>query len=98
MVIVVIKMIRRRSFSGRTIECRSVHDETIGSAIVVVIENRDACACRFDNVFFFIDSAENIRHRKFGSLGYIYEIGESFGLLRSLSCECGSNDKKNERG
>jgi hypothetical protein len=75
-----------------------LRNENIGPAIVVVIENRDACACRFDNAFFCIDSAENIRHRKSGFLGYIYEIGEWFGLSRSLSSKCESNNKKNERG
>ena len=30
----------------------AVRGNDVGSAIVVVIENRDACACRFDNVFF----------------------------------------------
>ena len=48
-------------------------------------------------MYFCIDPAENICHRQSGFLSYIYEIGESFGLLRNLSCECGSNDKKNER-
>jgi len=60
-VIVVIKMARWPLPGRQAFQFCAVHDEDVGPAVVVIIENRDAGAGCFDDVFFGVLSAKNNR-------------------------------------
>ena len=80
-VIVVVEMVRwRASFCARdgVIELRAVDDENVGPAVVVVVEDGDAGAGGFDDVFFGGDAAKGVGHCEAGFFGDVGEVGERF--------------------
>jgi len=93
-VVVAVEMIRG-SFvrSEAAVELCAVDDEDVGPAVVIVIEDRDASAGGFDNVFFRGDAAEGVGHREAGSFRDVREIRERPG---SGSCALGVADSKKQ--
>jgi hypothetical protein len=94
-VVVAVEMICG-SFvcSEAAVELCAVDDEDIGPAVVIVVEDRDASAGGFDDVFFRGDAAEGVGHCEAGSFCDVYEIRERLG---SGSCALGIVDSKKQR-
>jgi len=89
-VVVAVEMICGSFLpSEAAVERRAVDDEDIGPAIVVVVEDRDARAGGFENVFLRGDAAERGGHRKAGPFCDVREIRERLG---SGSCALGVVD------
>ena len=59
-VIVMVEMICRSGNAGRRLQGRTVHDENVGPAVVVVVEDCDASASGLDDVFFCIHPAKSV--------------------------------------
>jgi len=72
-VIVVIEVARRSFARYGGFERRAIHNENIRPAVIVVIEDSDARARCFDDVFFCGFAAENNRG---GKPGFLRQIGE----------------------
>ena len=73
-VIVVIEVIRHSAVRIRRFERRSVDDENVRPSVIVVIENRDARAGGFDNVFLCVPTAKDDRRGEARLLGYVCEV------------------------
>jgi hypothetical protein len=79
-VIVAIKMIARRLASGECcVNLRAVHNEDVGPAVIVVIENRDTRARGLDDELLGGHAAKNILHGEAGFLGDIREVDYGSG-------------------
>ena len=88
-MIVVVEMIRRASLAGlRRFQSGAVHDEDVRPAVVVVVEDGNACACSLNDVFLAVHAAEYLRHCQTGLVGDIDEVGDGlfwrWGELRGL--------------
>ena len=88
-MVVVIEMARRRFAVGKAFELRAVHDENIGPAVVVIIENGNTRAGGFDDVLFCLFPAENNGCRESHlccDIRKVHDRRRSFGrsLLRIL--------------
>ena len=80
-VVVVVVEMTRESFAGRqAVQFRAVHNENIGPAIVVEVEDGNAGACGFDDVFLRVFAAENDRRCNSGFLRDIGKMRERLGI------------------
>ena len=75
-MIVAIEMVGRSFPLGKTLESRAVDDEDVGPSVVVVIEDGNPGARRFNDVLLRILAAKHVHHRQSGFLGDIREIGD----------------------
>ena len=66
-MIVAIQTIGRTLPGRKSFELRSVHQENIEPAVVVVIEERDSIAGGLNDVFLGIDATKDILRRESGS-------------------------------
>jgi hypothetical protein len=73
-VIVVIEVAGRSFVRCGGFESGAIHNENIRPAVIVVIEDGDARASCFDDVFFGVFAAENDRRSEPGFLRYIGEM------------------------
>src|SRR5450432_1403581 len=59
-VIIVVKMIRRRVLSRRTLQRGSVHQENVRPSVIVIIEDRYSRAGSFDDELLGLLPAKNV--------------------------------------
>ena len=93
-VIVAIQMIGGRRSRRKSFERGAVHQENVGPAIVVVVENRDAGAGGLDDVFLGVLAAEDLGHGQAGFFRDVNEVGDGRGFS---ALGDGSGDKDEER-
>src|ERR1700722_4865131 len=93
-VIVVIQMTSGGFLGGSRIEAGAVSDENVGPAVVVVVENGDAGAGGFKDVFFGVYAAKNYRVGETCFFGGVGEMCEGFGIV---SWELRSAEEKRKR-
>jgi hypothetical protein len=95
-VVVVVEMIGRSLLYGGVFEFRAVDDEDVGPAVVVVVEDRDAGAGGFDDVFFGGDTAEGVGHGEAGLFRDVREVSGRLGrdVLRLTGREANRQWKK----
>ena len=60
--------------SRRSDRCRAVGDEDVDAAVVVVVEQRDAVAGRFEDVFLAGVAARHVRRGEAGAFGDVLEV------------------------
>ena len=99
-VIVVIEMACGRFSRWRASRLVPLTMKYVGPAVVVVVEDGDARAGGFDDVFFGVHAAENHRVGETGFFGDIGEMGEGFRIaFRKLSCakEDGKRQEQSKR-
>ena len=65
------------------VQLRSIHQENVGPAIVVVVEDGDAGAGGLDDVFLGLDTAKDFLH---GEAGLFADIGEIRDWLLGRGC------------
>src|SRR5207244_377224 len=75
-MIIAIKLIGRRLSSGEPFQSGAIHDEDVGPAVVVIIENRNAGAGCLDDVLLAIKPAKHVGHGEAGFFGDISEVSE----------------------
>ncbi len=75
-VIVVVEMIRRAVAGFRRFQGCTVDDEDVRPAIIVVIEDGDACSGCLDDVLLAVETAEDLRHREPGLPRDVNEVGD----------------------
>src|SRR5216684_6973398 len=86
----------------RCVNPGAIHDENVGPAVIVVVEDSYAGASCFDDVLFGVHSAKDFLHGEAGFFGDICEVGN--GLLwkgfRGLSLLAAARNgiRKNESG
>jgi hypothetical protein len=103
-VIVVVQVIGGPLPSRRQFECRPVYHKNIRPAVVVIIEDRDSGAGRFDDVFLGIHAAKCVWFRQPGLRRFVDEVSNFLffcaGFLLRLSFIRGSNraEQCNDRG
>src|SRR5258706_507257 len=72
--------VARRSFAGgQPFQFRAVDDESVGPAIIVVIEDGDAGSRGLDDVFLRVFAAENDRCCKSGFLRDVGKMRDGLG-------------------
>ena len=93
-VIVAVEMIGGSIFYGRALEFCAVDDEDVGPAVIVVVENRDAGAGGFDDVFFGGYATEGVGHGEAGLFCDVREVGERLG---GCALGIGEREEKGKR-
>jgi hypothetical protein len=98
-VIVVIKVVGRRTSRREAFQCGAIDEEDVGPAVVVVIEDGHACTGALQDVGATVFAAKNVGGGKPGLLGDICEIGDWCRLAgggRRLLSEHLCQDKRQE--
>ena len=93
-VLIAIQMIGRSRSGRKSLERGAVHQENIGPAIVVVVENRNAGSRGLNDVFLGVFSAKDLGHGQAGFLRRVNEVGDGRGFS---ALGDGSGDKEDER-
>ena len=97
-MIVAVEMTGGGFALGSAFESGAIDEEDVGPAVVVVVEDGDASAGGFEDVFFGVDAAEYGFGGQAGLLGYVGEVGDA-GWSGWLGHEVGMSAKEeNEDG
>src|SRR5580700_3027843 len=79
-MIIMIEVACRNFARRKRAEAGAVHDEDVGPAVVVVVEDGDASSGGFNDVFFGVHATENHRIGEACIFGDVREMCERFGI------------------